>query len=166
MDLFYDNNSSPDLVGYADARTCVYAKKDNALQPLFEFGVLHVGKKELFHMLAYKGQSITDSHMDVLFYYLRKRGKYDPDVHIKFTSTNYLFDLKIKALYKKFIAHNRNNLFLKPEHDIARYILGDEMLCSSPWHTVDHILFPINVVYNDYWVLAVLSFKERCIFLL
>ncbi|XP_009794175.1 uncharacterized protein [Nicotiana sylvestris] len=92
-------------------KTCVYAKKDNALHPLFEFGVLHVGKKEWFHKLAYKGQPITDSYVDVLFYYLRKMGKYDPDVQIKFTSTNYLFDLKIKALYEKFIAHNKKTLF-------------------------------------------------------
>ncbi|OIT40480.1 hypothetical protein A4A49_26690 [Nicotiana attenuata] len=42
-------------------KSCVYAKKDNALQPMFEFGVLHVGKKEWFHKLAYKGQSISDS---------------------------------------------------------------------------------------------------------
>nr|XP_009759002.1 PREDICTED: uncharacterized protein LOC104211613 [Nicotiana sylvestris] len=146
-------------------KTCVYAKKDNTLQPMFEFGVLHVGKKEWFHKLAYKSQSISDSHADVLFYYLRKRGKYDPNVDIKLTSTDYLFDLKIKALYKKFIAHNNNSIILKHEHDIARYILGDEMLCDSPWHIVDHILFPINVVYNDYWVLAVMSFKEKCIFL-
>lgn len=74
-------------------------------------------------------------HVDILFYCLRKKDKYDPDVYIKFTTINYLFDLKIKALYMKFIEQNRDSLILKPEHDIAHYILGDSMLCNSMAHS-------------------------------
>ncbi|XP_019248942.1 PREDICTED: uncharacterized protein LOC109228238 [Nicotiana attenuata] len=51
---------------------CVYAKKDNVLQPPFEFGVMHV-HKEWFHQLAYNGQPLNDTHVDILFYYLRKK---------------------------------------------------------------------------------------------
>lgn len=66
---------------------------------------------------------------DVIFYYLRKRGMHD-DVPVKST-TDYLFDLKIHALYKKFIENNGDRDVVKPEHDIAKYILGEFMISMA-----------------------------------
>ena len=45
------------------------------------------------------------------------------DIPVKFTTTDYLFDLKIKAFYK-FIENYGDSNVVKPEHDIAKYILG------------------------------------------
>lgn len=46
------------------------------------------------------------------------------DIPVKFTTTDYLFDLKIQPIYKKFIENNGDSDVVKPEHDIAKYILG------------------------------------------
>ncbi|KAG5604167.1 hypothetical protein H5410_025659 [Solanum commersonii] len=126
-----------------------YIKKDNTLNPPFEFGKTTINKKDWFHKFAFGGQSLESS-----------KGMYD-DVPVKFTTTDYLFDLKIQALYKKFIENNGDSDVVKPEHDIAKYILGEFVLSNMPWHTVDHILFPLCV--DEQWVMARLSFKDRLI---
>ncbi|KAH0679925.1 hypothetical protein KY284_021010 [Solanum tuberosum] len=138
-----------------------YIKKDNTLNPPFEFGKTTINKKDWFHKFAFGGQSLESSHLDVILYYLRKKGMYD-DVPVKFTTTDYLFDLKIQALYKKFIENNGDSDVVKPEHDIAKYILGEFVLSNMPWHTVDHILFPLCV--DEQWVMTRLSFKDRLIY--
>ncbi|KAH0653715.1 hypothetical protein KY289_031393 [Solanum tuberosum] len=91
----------------------------------------------------------------------KKKGMCD-DVPMKFTTTDYLFDLKIKALYKKFIENNGDGDVVKPEHDIAKYILGEFVLSNRSCHTIDHILFPLCV--DDQWLMARLSFKDRSIY--
>uniref|UniRef100_M1AKV4 Ulp1 protease family, C-terminal catalytic domain containing protein n=1 Tax=Solanum tuberosum TaxID=4113 RepID=M1AKV4_SOLTU len=116
-----------------------YIKKDNTLNPPFEFGKTIINKKDWFHKFAFGGQTLE----------------------MKFTTTDYLFDLKIKALYKKFIENNGDGDVVKPEHDIAKYILGEFVFSNRLWHTVDHILFPLCV--DDQWLMARLSFKDRSI---
>ncbi|KAG5580876.1 hypothetical protein H5410_051503 [Solanum commersonii] len=81
---------------------------------------------------------------------------------MQFTTTDYLFDLKIQSLYKKYIENNGDSDVVKPEHDIAKYILGEFVLSNMPWHTVDHILFPLCV--DEKWVMTRLSFKDRLIY--
>ncbi|KAG5604093.1 hypothetical protein H5410_025585 [Solanum commersonii] len=138
-----------------------YIKKDNTLNPPFEFGKTIINKKDWFYKFAFSGQSLESSHLNVILYYLRKKGMHD-DVPVKFTTTDYLFDLKIKALYKKFIENNGDSDVVKPKHDIAKYILGEFVFSNRPWHTVDHILFPLCV--DEQWVIARLSFKDRSIY--
>ncbi|KAF3637145.1 hypothetical protein FXO38_23836 [Capsicum annuum] len=45
------------------------------------------------------------------------------------------------------------------------YINGFRMHAAVPWHTVDNISIPVNIREKHHWVLAILSFSERCIFL-
>ncbi|KAH0680080.1 hypothetical protein KY284_021165 [Solanum tuberosum] len=77
-----------------------YIKKDNTLNPPFEFGKTIISKKDWFYKFALNGQSLESSHLDVILYYLRKKGMHD-DVPVKFTTTDYRIDLKIKALLKR-----------------------------------------------------------------
>ncbi|PHU14869.1 hypothetical protein BC332_16074 [Capsicum chinense] len=51
------------------------------------------------------------------------------------------------------------------EHHLIEYINGFHMHAVVPWHTVEEIFIPINIKEKYHWVLAVLSFSERCIFL-
>lgn len=53
-----------------------------------------------------------------------RKKEMDDDVPVQFTTTDYLFDLKIQPIYKKFIENNGDSDVVKPEHDIAKYILG------------------------------------------
>ncbi|KAF3652364.1 hypothetical protein FXO37_17541 [Capsicum annuum] len=79
---------------------------------------------------TYGGQALEKSYLDVSFYYLRKKGMFD-DVPVMFTTTDCLFDLKIKALYKNFIENNGDSDVVNTEHDIFKYILGEWLLCGS-----------------------------------
>ncbi|PHT87020.1 hypothetical protein T459_09126 [Capsicum annuum] len=51
------------------------------------------------------------------------------------------------------------------EYLLNEYINGFRMHAIDPWHTVDNIFIPVNVKDKHHWVLTVLSFSERCIFI-
>ncbi|PHT69206.1 hypothetical protein T459_28693 [Capsicum annuum] len=51
------------------------------------------------------------------------------------------------------------------EHHLMEYINGFRMHAAVPWHTVEDTFIPINIKEKHHWVLAILSFSERCIFL-
>ncbi|XP_060959332.1 uncharacterized protein LOC133030561 [Cannabis sativa] len=86
----------------------VYLKGKDKIVPPFRFGVEDVATKMWFHKLAYPGQCLTNSHLDIIFYYLRKKGKYAKEPKVKFTTTDCLFFKTIHALYEKFIAQKKN----------------------------------------------------------
>ncbi|KAF3622109.1 hypothetical protein FXO38_31476 [Capsicum annuum] len=50
------------------------------------------------------------------------------------------------------------------EYHLNKYIGEFHMHATVPWHTVDHIFFPIHVKAKYHWVLAVISFNHRCIY--
>ncbi|MCD7470470.1 hypothetical protein HAX54_010373 [Datura stramonium] len=47
---------------------------------------------------------------------------------------------------------------------MCEYINGYRLYDSIPWYTVDNIFIPINVKNKLHWVLAVLSLRDRCIY--
>ncbi|PHU17308.1 hypothetical protein BC332_13003 [Capsicum chinense] len=51
------------------------------------------------------------------------------------------------------------------EAHLNEYISGFRMHTAVPWHTVEEIYISVNIKKKHHWVLAVLSFSERCIFL-
>ncbi|PHT45289.1 hypothetical protein CQW23_14447 [Capsicum baccatum] len=51
------------------------------------------------------------------------------------------------------------------EYHLNEYINGFRRHATVSWNTVDNIFIPINLKDKNYWVLAVLSFSERCIFI-
>ncbi|XP_070035556.1 uncharacterized protein [Nicotiana tomentosiformis] len=88
----------------------------------------------------------TIQHIDVIFYYLRKKEKYGVDV-------------------PEILEKNRDMNLITDTNPIADYILGYFLRCSVPWCTVDEVLFPINL--SDKWhrILARLSFKDLRIYI-
>ncbi|KAF3622061.1 hypothetical protein FXO38_31509 [Capsicum annuum] len=52
-----------------------------------------------------------------------------------------------------------------PQHHLNEYINVFRMHAAVPWHTVEDIFTSVNIKKKHHWVLAVLSFSERCIFL-
>ncbi|PHT32388.1 hypothetical protein CQW23_28725 [Capsicum baccatum] len=51
------------------------------------------------------------------------------------------------------------------EHHLIEYINGFRMHVAVPWHTVEDIFILVNIKEKHHWVLTVLLFSERCIFL-
>ncbi|XP_070034538.1 uncharacterized protein [Nicotiana tomentosiformis] len=140
----------------------VYTEIENKLNKIFEFGVDDIGEKNgssHLHIPAYP------CHIDVIFYYLRKKEKYGVDVPVRFTTTDYWFNCLISNLYKKFLEKKRDMNLITETDPIVEYILGYFLRYNVPWCTIDEVLFPINLSDKWYWILARLSFKDLRIYI-
>ena len=103
--------------------------------------------------------------MDVLFCYLRKKGKVYSDSCVKYTTTDNLFDQHIQSLYKKFLSKNKDISLISVDHSVAEYILGYYMPSNTAWYLVDDVFFPIHISKEKHWILGRLNFKDRCIYI-
>ncbi|KAF3641601.1 hypothetical protein FXO38_21538 [Capsicum annuum] len=104
-------------------------------------------------------------HIDVYFYYLRKKSKYDPKRSYKFSIVDCNFMNIISSLHDIYSADVENLMAGGHMAHINEYINGFRMHVVVPWHTVEDIYIPVNIQEKHHWVLAILSFSERCIFL-
>ncbi|XP_070003184.1 uncharacterized protein [Nicotiana sylvestris] len=144
-------------------RKYYFSKKDNQIKPWLDFGCEKIDKKDWFYDLAHPGQVINNTHIDVIMYYLRKRGKYGPNNNTRFTTTDCLFKTKIERIYDKFISSPPEQRYsvVKPEDDVGEYILGYRILANVAWDLVDYVLIPVNLVENFHWLLLVFDIKDR-----
>ncbi|KAF3666091.1 hypothetical protein FXO37_10735 [Capsicum annuum] len=78
-------------------------------------------------------------HINVIFYYLRKKDKYSPPSNYTYTTVDCVFKIKVAELWEK-------------------------LMTGVPWHTVDHVLIPLHVKEQFYWVLVVVSFLDWCLY--
>ncbi|XP_060972117.1 uncharacterized protein LOC133038088 [Cannabis sativa] len=136
--------------------------------PGFRLGVDYVEDKTWFYHLATCDMFMNDSHMNTIFYYLRKKGKYSSAVTLNFATTDCLFDDSIQALYHKFNkakSMKTKMSHIHVAHPIAHYIRGMRIPCSKPWYEADHVLFIINLRRESHWVFGRLDVHERTLFL-
>ncbi|WMV16404.1 hypothetical protein MTR67_009789 [Solanum verrucosum] len=102
-------------------------------------------------------------HIDVIFYYLRKKGKYEVNSNVRFTTTDCVLKTKITTSFFQLCdAHeNKKNYKVKDSDDIARYICGRRLLASTSWDKVDYIVFPLNIKEGCHWILVVFDIAQR-----
>ncbi|XP_070013745.1 uncharacterized protein [Nicotiana sylvestris] len=120
-------------------------------------------KSSITHTLMLLCIICEKEHIDVIMYYLRKRGKYGPNNNTRFTTTDCLFKTKIERIYDKFISSPPEQRYsvVKPEDDVGEYILGYRILANVAWDLVDYVLMPVNLVENFHWLLLVFDIKDR-----
>ncbi|PHT75598.1 hypothetical protein T459_19120 [Capsicum annuum] len=114
-----------------------------------------------------------EQHIDVCLYYLRKKSKYGPhssyknetNKSYKYSTVDCNFMNVIRSLNNVYSMDHQNLKDGVQEHHLIEYINGFRMHAAVPWHTVEDIFIPVNIKDKHHWVLAVLSFLERCIFL-
>ncbi|XP_060959599.1 uncharacterized protein LOC133030763 [Cannabis sativa] len=136
--------------------------------PGFRLGVDYVEDKTWFYHLATCDMFMNDSHMNTIFYYLRKKGKYSSAVTLNFATTDCLFDDSIQALYHKYNkakSMKTKMSHIHAAHPIAHYIRGMRIPCSKPWYEADHVLFIINLRRESHWVFGRLDLNEGTLFL-
>ncbi|KAF4396085.1 hypothetical protein G4B88_020722 [Cannabis sativa] len=104
------------------------------------------------------------AHIDIIFYYLRKKIMYSAEPKIKVTTTDCLFCSSITSLYEKFVDKNNDISVLSLSHNVTQYIQGGKILCATPWHLVDHVVMPINVKLQDHWICGHLNIVDRRIY--
>ncbi|KAM6588213.1 hypothetical protein CsatA_010818 [Cannabis sativa] len=149
----------------SNTTTNVYCKGKDTIFPPFRFGVEDISNKMWFHNLAYPNCFLTNSHIDIIFYYLRKKIMYSAEPKIKVTTTDCLFCSSITTLYERFVEKNNDISVLSLSHNVAQYIQGGKILCATPWHLVDHVIMPINVKLQDHWICGRLNIVDRRIYL-
>ncbi|XP_070049917.1 uncharacterized protein [Nicotiana tomentosiformis] len=140
--ILYKWNTFIDRDLRTNAPDGVYTEISNKLNKIFEFG-----------------------HIDVIFYYLRKKEKYGVDAPVTFTITDCWFNCLISNLYKRFLEKKRDMNLITETDPIVEYILGYFLRCNIPWCTVDEVIFPINLSDKWHWILARLSFKDLRIYI-
>ncbi|PHU25343.1 hypothetical protein BC332_03675 [Capsicum chinense] len=111
--------------------------------------------------------SVTEvfDHTDVCFYYLRKKSKYDPNRSYKFSTVDWNFMNIIRYVHDVYSADAENLTAGGHVAHLNEYINEFHLHAVVPWHTVEDIYIPVNIKEKYHWVLAILSFSERCIFL-
>ncbi|KAF3616560.1 hypothetical protein FXO38_34459, partial [Capsicum annuum] len=115
--------------------------------------------------MGFPDQLWTDSHIDVRLYYLRKKSKYDPNMSYKFSTVDCNFMNIIRYVHDVYFADVANLTTGGQVAHLNEYINGFRMHAVVPWHTVEDIYIPVNIKKKHHWVLEILSFSGRCIFL-
>ncbi|KAK6793886.1 hypothetical protein RDI58_007339 [Solanum bulbocastanum] len=140
-----------------------YTDDLNVISPAFELGICNVAERHWFFKLSHSGQEWCDEHIDVIFYYLIKKGKYEANSNVRFTTTDCVFKIKIiTSFFQLCDAHeNKKSYKVKDSDDITRYIYGRRLLASTSWDKVDYILFPLNIKEGCHWVFVVFDIGQR-----
>ncbi|XP_059310273.1 uncharacterized protein LOC132061477 [Lycium ferocissimum] len=137
-------------------------KKGKATLPKFmDFGIQKINDKNWFYLLSMDGQMWNDQHIDVIFYYFRKKAKYDTNSKFKFTTVDCVFMTKIDAINTVYADPDGATIGGKQEDILCEYVKGHRLQCTVPWHFVDYVFIPVNVKDKNHWLLAVLSFMDR-----
>ncbi|XP_070025275.1 uncharacterized protein [Nicotiana sylvestris] len=142
----------------------VYLPGDQKLEPCFDFEVEQIDDKTFFHTLNYSGRLLSSSHLNIIFYYLRKKAKYGINMPIKVTTTDTLFNNIIQRVFTEFVKGGKQDHLIDRSDDIMEYMKGFRMHCNTPWHQVDHVIFPINLAEIWHWILGCVSFHKRCFY--
>ncbi|KAM6579869.1 hypothetical protein CsatA_003643 [Cannabis sativa] len=103
---FGDSSGKSDKIGETKKKKFVRGK--NMLDAPLDFSIDSVSDKWWFYDLLTPGRCLSDSHLDVIFYYLRKKLKYDPRVTVSATTTDFNFYNKVVELYENFVKSKKN----------------------------------------------------------
>ncbi|PHT87801.1 hypothetical protein T459_09907 [Capsicum annuum] len=93
-----------------------------------------------------------------------KKSKYDLNTSYKYNTVDYNFMNIINTVLAVYRIDDDSLNAGRKEYHLNEYINGFRMHVTVPWHTVDHIFIPINVKAKHHWVLAVISFNDRYIY--
>ncbi|PHT99591.1 hypothetical protein BC332_29379 [Capsicum chinense] len=78
--------------------------------------------------------------LDTIFYHMRKKAKYEPNIVVKFTTTNFVFRSKIDTLYHDFVKKRNDFSSIPEKHEVEEYIRGFYCDENVPWNKVNFYL--------------------------
>ncbi|KAF4379627.1 hypothetical protein F8388_023644 [Cannabis sativa] len=138
-----------------------YSDADNILSPPMDFSFIEIFEKIWFYELHVCGEFLRDNHLDVVFYYLRKKIKQDDTLNQRITTTDCWFDQVILNSYNQFLKSGSNPSKIDFDNVIPRYIVGEYLFCNTPWVLTDHVLIYVNIQKQKHWILVHFDIKER-----
>ncbi|PHT42617.1 hypothetical protein CQW23_16642 [Capsicum baccatum] len=93
-----------------------------------------------------------------------KKSKYDLNTSYKYSTVDCNFMNIINSVLAMYRIDDDSLNAGGKEYHLNEYINEFRMHATVPWHTIDHIFIPINVKAKHHWVLVVISFNNRCIY--
>ncbi|XP_059278241.1 uncharacterized protein LOC132032609 isoform X2 [Lycium ferocissimum] len=129
-----------------------------------KLGATLVKDKNWFYLLSMEGKLWNDEHLDVIFYYLRKKGKNEDNSTYKYTTVSCILHTIITEIYHAWKNPELSTSVTSKESDVCVYINGYRLMGNVPWHIVDNVLIPVNVKEENHWILVVISFIDRCLY--
>ncbi|XP_075099421.1 uncharacterized protein LOC142176205 [Nicotiana tabacum] len=124
----------------------VYLPGDQKLEPCFDFEVEQIDDKTFFHILNYSSRPLSSSEEGEIWF------------------SNTLFNNIIQRVFTEFVKGGKQDHLTDRSDDIMECMKGFRMHCNTPWHQVDHAIFPINLVEIWHWILWCVSFHKRCFY--
>ncbi|XP_047270981.1 uncharacterized protein LOC124899942 [Capsicum annuum] len=157
---------SLDLLKYHSKRNSKeeHYLKGKAKISVINFEILSVEDKNWFYVMGTPSQTWSDEQIDVCLYYLRKKSKYDPNISNKFSTVDCNFMNIVTIVFDVYKLDDATLNAGGNKYHLNEYVSGFRMHATVPWHTVDHIFIPVHVKAKHHWVLAVISFNHRCIY--
>ncbi|KAF3624053.1 hypothetical protein FXO37_31559 [Capsicum annuum] len=127
-----------------------YTAKYADLKSSLDFVVAHLVKKSWFYYMAQPSNCWNDEHIDVVFYYLRKKAKQDTTSEYRYTIVNCVF---MNYIHDTYTHYHRSHF----EIDLSSH---DENVHSMKVASVER---SICEIMQGLCISAVIVLKERCI---
>ncbi|XP_069150830.1 uncharacterized protein [Solanum lycopersicum] len=120
-----------------------------------DFVVAFPMDKNWFYTMSQPNRCWTDEHIDVIFYYLRKKSKQrSMDQYYNSHADDTISTQEHMIRAAAVLVHERS---------IINIINGYSIPAALLWNLVDEVYIPVNCGENFHWVLAVVVLKERLI---
>ncbi|XP_062088926.1 uncharacterized protein LOC133795493 [Humulus lupulus] len=142
-----------------DERKGTYVEKE-AIDPPFNFVEDVVKHKMWFYDIWSPIKCISDYHMDVVFYYLRKKFRHN---NTRCTTMDAICDRYINKAWETYI-NNPSEQFSwekKPYAYLLNCANGKKMRIPTPWINVDFIYNPVYIRDMYHWVLVEIVLKSK-----
>ncbi|XP_062075280.1 uncharacterized protein LOC133779321 [Humulus lupulus] len=142
-----------------DERKGTYVEKE-AIDPPFNFVEDVVKHKMWFYDIWSPIKCISDYHMDVVFYYLRKKLRHN---NTRCTTMDAICDRYINKAWETYI-NNPSEQFSwekKPYAYLLNCANGKKMRIPTPWINVDFIYSPVYIRDMYHWVLVEIVLKSK-----
>uniref|UniRef100_M1B7D4 Ulp1 protease family, C-terminal catalytic domain containing protein n=1 Tax=Solanum tuberosum TaxID=4113 RepID=M1B7D4_SOLTU len=123
---------------------------------MMDFVVAFPMNKNWFYAMSQPNKCWTDQHIDVVFYYLRKKSKLHSMNQYRYTTANCLFISHIKNTYERYYLANDDDLISTQQHidrasavsvyerSITNIIKGFEIPAALPLHLVDDVYISVQ----------------------
>ncbi|KAH0722903.1 hypothetical protein KY290_005568 [Solanum tuberosum] len=138
-----------------------------------DFVVAFPINKNWFYAMSQPKKCWTDEHIDVVFYYLRKKSKLRSLDQYRYTTVNCLFKTYINNTHERYHCSLADDNLSTQEHmargsvvsgferSMMNIINGFEIPAGLPWHSCDDVYIPVNCDGQFHWDSGFFDHSER-----
>ncbi|PHU06797.1 hypothetical protein BC332_23286 [Capsicum chinense] len=140
-----------------------------------DFVVAHPQSKNWFYLMSEHTTCWNNEHLDVIFYYLRKKSKIQQGDNYRYTMAIFFSKKYVEKTHTRYYQakpvvelsmqqdYVESIVVAKNEDAIANIIHKFCIPVGLPWYMVDEINISINCDKEFYWVLVVIVLKEKLV---